>query len=118
MPNNPPKAKSNRSFSGPDPRTTNRWKETSKSYRTEYPICQRCQYLGTITQDSTRALEVHHIRGLFMARSEVELWELCFDWNNLLTVCQPCHKRYNQQELNGLQDEAEIEGKEVKYDAR
>ena len=117
MPDNPPTAKNRPPFpGGTDPRVTNRWKETSKAYRAENPICQRCQSLGMVDIGSTRNLEVHHIRGLETALSEVELWEICFDWNNLLTVCNPCHRRYDQMERYGMRDEAEIEAKEIKDD--
>ena len=115
MPNNPPIAKRKSSLSDHgDPRSSTAWKKARAQHREKYPVCQRCVYLGIVDKDSVKRLSVHHIRGLETAKDEVELWELLLDPDNLLTLCAPCHKRYDMMELNGQREEAEDEGMEVR----
>ena len=114
MPNPPPLAKQNNGWRDRDPRNTSAWRKVRKAHRDIHPICQRCSYLGTVTGDSTKRLSVHHIVGLDTANSEGGRYALCMDGNNLLTLCQACHQRFDHMELYGMREEAEDEGKEIR----
>ena len=114
MPKNPPIAKSSRT---PRAKVNNKhdiiystqWKKISKAYREYYPICQRCEYIGTISQRSTMHLSVHHIRGRLKYPS------LAFDYGNLLTLCSGCHNgHFTKLEDAGKEDQAIKEGEEIK----
>ena len=112
MPFTPPRAKSLQRTNDSDTTNkihqTNQWKEISKTHRTQYPLCQRCQYMGFITRASTEQLSVHHIVSL--ARNINK----CYDADNLLTLCVPCHQEFTDLENAGLYDQAEAEGRVVR----
>lgn len=52
------------------------------------PLCERC-LLDDIT---TPAEEVHHIRPVESAPDRHTMLLLCFDYNNLQSLCSKCHK--------------------------
>ena len=113
MPRNPPIAKSSRT---PRAKVNNKhdiiystqWKKISKAYREYYPVCQRCEYIGTISHRSTIHLSVHHIRG------RIKYPLLAFDYDNLLTLCAPCHRIYTTLEREGNHAQSQIEGEMVR----
>ena len=70
-----------------DPRQLYAWEKLSKQYRQDHPLCQRCQHLGTLDHYSTIGISVHHIRALFTAKDKEQLYDMCFDVDNLLTLC-------------------------------
>ena len=88
-----------------------RWERLSKTYRAHHPICQRCKYLDNVTQTSCEKISVHHIEMINNAP------HLAYDWDNLLSLCVPCHKYFDQIELAGKYKQAEQEGKEIKANA-
>ena len=53
------------------------------------PLCERC-LLDDIT---TPAEEVHHIRPVESAPDRHTMLLLCFDYNNLQSLCSKCHKK-------------------------
>ena len=111
-PNSPPRAKSlHRKHSA---EVTNKihqssaWKRISRTHRIQYPICQRCDYLGDITQASTQGLSVHHITPL---DQDTTMWD---NDNNLLTLCIPCHSIYTELENAGKYKQSITDGQMVR----
>lgn len=52
------------------------------------PLCEDC-----LLKDITRiAEEVHHVRPIESAPDEATMEILCFDYNNLRSLCRQCHK--------------------------
>ena len=84
------------------------WTKRSKSYRQIQPICERCKYLGQLTQESCEKVSVHHIVSIENDSS------LMRDEDNFLTLCIPCHSRYTVMENSGNWAQSEQEGQEVK----
>lgn len=107
MPKMPPKATSAKA-QAPDPRRLYKWTKCSRDYRKQHPACQRCEYLKTLTIQSYERLSVHHIR---MAVNNKDLF---YDWENLLTLCIPCHKHFDDLERAGEIEQSESEGMEIK----
>lgn len=113
MPNLPPKSKLPKTKKAQHKVdkfwNSRKWRNVRDVYRSAYPICQRCVYLGTVTNDSCVKLSVHHI-------CKVETHEhlsLCED--NLLTLCDKCHYgHFSTLERTGKIKQAETEGKEIK----
>jgi 5-methylcytosine-specific restriction endonuclease McrA len=108
MPNLPKRAKA---LSRPDTRdfhASNEWVKARNAHRAEYPICQRCTFLGTVTRVSSQELSVHHIIPL-----ELDM-DKRTDADNLLTVCVPCHWNYTQLERTGRTQQSIAEGQEVR----
>ena len=85
-----------------------RWNRISLTHRQQYPICQRCDYMGDITKVSTEELEVHHITPVDQAP---HLWD-CGD--NLLSLCVPCHNIYTNLESAGEFRQSIVEGQMVR----
>lgn len=55
------------------------------------PLCEDCKERG----ETTLATEVHHIIR-FSERPELRL-----DWNNLRSLCEPCHDAHSAAERSG-----------------
>ena len=112
MPDSPPRAKSlHRRTSANDTNKVHQssaWKRISKVHRTQYPICQRCEYMGDITQVSTRQLSVHHITPI---DQDPTMWDKD---DNLLTLCIPCHHIYTELENAGKHDQSQTDGHMVR----
>ena len=72
------------------------WKELSRWYRKEHPLCECCLKKGKTTPVEA----VHHIKSPFRSElSEEEKWDLLLDIDNLMSVCVDCHL-----EIHGLKD--------------
>jgi 5-methylcytosine-specific restriction endonuclease McrA len=108
MPNLPNRAKRYDKADTREFHSLGEWKRASKAHKAQYPICQRCIFLGIETRESSRRLEVHHITQL-----EVD-WDRRVDADNLLTVCRPCHRNYTLMENTGKREQSIAEGEEVR----
>jgi 5-methylcytosine-specific restriction endonuclease McrA len=60
------------------------------------PICERCEARGRVTPTS----EVHHKKPFDTGRTEEEIEELAFDYDNLKSVCEPCHEEAHKELKN------------------
>lgn len=107
MPNNPPPAPRRKTIKK-DPRRLYSWQKCRGAYLVHYPICQRCKSLDTLTQVSCEKLSIHHIEMISKAPHRV------LDWDNLITLCIPCHTYYDILELEGNFEKAEKEGFQIK----
>jgi len=67
-----------------------RWRKLSERFRRDYPLCYMCRMRGKITP----AMDVHHIKSV---RTHPELR---LEWDNLMSLCRPCHR-----EIEECQDE-------------
>lgn len=65
-----------------------KWKKLRNSYIAEFPLCQSCLEKGKIVPGE----EVHHVIPFLTGQTQQEIENLAFDWNNLKTLCQSCHK--------------------------
>ncbi len=119
MPNSPPKAQTYKRKSAtpqakekrsPEDivRSKARWQHKRAYKLSIHPICQRCAYLKQVTNRSTIRLSVHHIEAMRIAPAKT------FDDDNLLTLCIPCHSRFDSLEMRGMYDQAIKEGQEVR----
>lgn len=58
------------------------WRKLSERKRATDPLCEHCLSQGR----TTPASEVHHIVPIAVAP------HLRLDWDNLMSVCHPCHE--------------------------
>ena len=112
MPDSPPRAKSlsrrNSSVDTNKIHSSYAWEKISKTHRVQYPICQRCDYMGDITRDSTQGLSVHHITSL---SEDITIWD---NSDNLLTLCTRCHHIYTELENAGKHGQSQADGHMVR----
>lgn len=60
------------------------------------PLCQRCEGVGKLTPMS----EVHHRIPFERGRTSEEVEALAFDWDNIESVCEPCHEARHKELKN------------------
>ena len=77
---------------------TNAWKQLRAKKLTEQPMCQLCQLNGM----NNPATQVHHAMKFFDQDDEVNRWLLLLDPDNLVSVCDKCHKAIHQPKRNIL----------------
>lgn len=68
--------------------TSPRWVKLRAEKVANNPLCENC-LLSDIT---TPTEEVHHIRPVESAPDQHTMLLLCFDYNNLQSLCSKCHK--------------------------
>ncbi len=59
------------------------WKTLRKEYLQSFPLCECC---------GAEATQVHHKKRFSSGKSHKEIEKLAYDWNNLMSVCNRCHK--------------------------
>lgn len=69
--------------------TSQKWAKLRTEKVAKNPLCERC-LLDDIT---TPTQEVHHIRPVESAPDRNTMGILCFDYNNLQSLCSKCHKK-------------------------
>ena len=65
------------------------WQNLRQSKLQSQPLCECCLYHDKITP----ATQVHHIDRFSNASNEVEMWQKFLDEDNLMSLCNSCHKR-------------------------
>lgn len=60
-----------------------RWRRLRAAYLAEHPLCAKCDEEGR----TTAARHVHHVK------ERKQFPELAFEWDNLQSLCVPCHSR-------------------------
>ena len=65
-----------------------RWVRLRRGKLSSDPLCERC----LLADRTTPATEVHHLRPVETGRDRLEMESLCFDINNLQSLCHKCHK--------------------------
>lgn len=53
------------------------------------PICERCLNLHNIITPTT---QIHHIQPFMTGLNIEQIKSLAFDYNNLMSLCDECHK--------------------------
>lgn len=64
---------------------SHRWKRMRRKKISDNPLCEICDSMGVVKPAS----EVHHIVPIESDPARME--ELCFDENNLQSLCHDCH---------------------------
>ena len=70
-----------------------RWKRLRKIKFQDNPLCELCEAKGIVVQTQ----EVHHIRPWETGITQEEQQDLAYDYDNLLSVCVPCHKEEDRR---------------------
>lgn len=72
------------------------WKNVRKAKLQANPICEMCLDKGIIKPTE----EIHHIKPILSGKDELEMYELAYDFTNLISLCKSCHhqvhKDYNK----------------------
>ncbi len=85
------------------------WRELRKRKLLESPYCEIHKERGM----EVRATCIHHKKEVESATTYEEMRELCYDYNNLQSLCNECHHRlhqakgYNTKEAHKQRREAE-----------
>ena len=70
------------------------WKELRiVKLRSTNGLCEECLKQGV----NTEARCVHHIVPIETARTKDEMRRLSFNWDNLMSLCKPCHDRIHKE---------------------
>ena len=69
-----------------------RWRRMRAAKVRENPLCEKCEARGKVKQTD----EVHHIIPFQMGRTTEGIEQLAFDWDNLQSLCTPCHKEEDE----------------------
>ena len=70
------------------------WAKLAKRFLTAFPLCSKCFDEGR----ATPAALVHHVQGVDPRHPERRL-----DWNNLQSLCRPCHGKVHASGGRGQQ---------------
>ena len=73
------------------------WKQLRELYYSDHPLCQRCLEKGIIKPSE----EIHHKIPFLTGKTSDEIYELAYDYENLMSVCKQCHSEIHK-ELNEL----------------
>ena len=84
------------------------WKELrAAKLRSTNGLCEECLKQGV----NTEARCVHHIVPIETARTKDEMRRLSFNWDNLMSLCKPCHDRMEattEDEMDGITDSMDM----------
>lgn len=72
---------------------TTRWKKLREAYLMQHPLCEMCEKDGKVNE----ATEVHHITPISNANTELEMKELGYNPNNLMSLCEDCHHKLHNE---------------------
>jgi 5-methylcytosine-specific restriction protein A len=73
-----------------------RWLKLRNHKRRANPLCERCEKKGKVTP----AKEVHHKIPFDTGKTPEEVEVLAFGWDNLMSVCEPCHEELHKELKN------------------
>lgn len=88
--------------------TSQKWVKLRAEKVANNPLCERC-LLDDIT---TPAEEVHHIHPVESAPDRHTMLLLCFDYNNLQSLCSKCHKAVHVELRSYTKEERQKRNKE------
>ena len=88
--------------------TSPRWVKLRAEKVANNPLCERC-LLDDIT---TPTEEVHHIHPVESAPDRHTMLLLCFDYNNLQSLCSKCHKAVHIELKSYTKEETQKRNKE------
>jgi 5-methylcytosine-specific restriction protein A len=73
-----------------------RWKFIVVSKKRVNPLCERCEKNGKVVQMQ----EVHHVIPFETGKTAEEVDRLAFDWDNVESLCEPCHEARHKKLKN------------------
>lgn len=69
-----------------------RWKKLREAYRALHPLCEICEMEGYVTPQDA----IHHLHIISSGETLEEQQALCFDPNNLCSVCRHHHDVFHE----------------------
>ena len=75
----------------------NAYRKLRQAYIIQHPLCELCAEKGITRQ----AEQVHHIKPILSASSELESLALATDPKNLIALCEDCHTRLHTEMRKG-----------------
>lgn len=72
---------------------TVKWKKMRRAKLSEQPLCEMCASEGRVKA----ATCVHHVTPVLDGLSREEMSRLAFDYRNLMSLCDECHKRVHEE---------------------
>ena len=88
------------------------WKELRVRKLRTNPLCEVCAERGLVVAAS----QVHHVRPIEDTTSLDEMRARAFDWNNLQSLCIPCHAAIHKEQKSHTK--AAIKEREAQRQAR
>jgi len=73
-----------------------RWKKLRDLKAKNEPTCEECWKKGKVKPMD----EVHHIIPFQQGKTPEEIESLAFDWDNLISLCEPCHEKAHKRIKN------------------
>lgn len=73
------------------------WKELSRTYKMEHPLCEKCLEEGRITP----AAHCHHLVSFMSGIDDAAKKELLLDKSNIISLCVKCHNLMHQTKKKG-----------------
>lgn len=73
------------------------WKELSRTYKMEHPLCEMCLKNDVITPTA----HVHHVMSFMVGRNDEEKITLLLDKGNLMALCVDCHTNIHNRRKKG-----------------
>lgn len=86
---------------------TKRWKLIRIDKLKANPICEVCETKGM----STLATEVHHRTPVESVPHEMGMKNLMFDFNNLQSLCHPCHAEIHRRAFSHSKESIQANNK-------
>lgn len=69
------------------------WRQLRRHKLQNHPVCEACESEGK----STLAEEVHHKVPVESVSGEMQMRQLMFSYNNLMSVCHKCHSNIHRE---------------------
>ncbi len=79
---------------------TRAWRKLRLRKLAANPLCERCASYGKICS----AEVVHHKREISRGADLAEMKAIAFDFNNLQSLCKPCHDVVHERIINLYMD--------------
>ena len=74
---------------------TQQWKNLRKVKLQSNPVCEMCLEAGKISPTE----EIHHITPILSGKDELEMMDLAFNYDNLISLCKECHHKIHNNKF-------------------
>lgn len=68
------------------------WKNLRKAKIQANPVCEMCLEEGKISPTE----EIHHIKPILSGKDELEMAQIAYDYDNLISLCKECHHKIHK----------------------
>lgn len=75
---------------------TPQWKNLRKIKLMSNPVCEMCLEQGKVSPTE----EIHHITPILTGKDELEMMDLAFNYDNLISLCKECHHSLHNKKHN------------------